>query len=95
MSSINKREWSRRQRARGNDHISLASDNYVHCPVIGRSKFLYENETKAKFALKFNKENGAARYYVCRGCMGYHLTSKTEDEYRTKRQSFIDQGASR
>ena len=78
MSKINKREWLKRQDVRQNDHISLKNDSRVYCREAKRTKFLYENELKAKIALRFNRENGAVRYYVCDSCMGYHLTSKED-----------------
>lgn len=76
MSKLNKRQWLEIQKARTNDRISLKNDSRVFCLQAKRTKFLYTNELKAKTALKFNRENGAVRYYVCDSCMGYHLTSK-------------------
>ncbi len=76
MSKLTNRQWLEIQKARSNDHISLKNDSRVFCHQAYRNKFLYESEFKAKVALKFNKENGAVRYYVCDSCMGYHLTSK-------------------
>lgn len=76
MSKLNNRQWRRRQDARQNDHISLKNDSRVYCRQARKNKFLYENELKAKIALKFNQENGAVRYYICDSCVGYHLTSK-------------------
>lgn len=76
MSKLNNRQWLEIRRARENKHISLKNDSRVFCHQANRNKFLYENETKAKRALRFNKEIGAVRYYACSSCMGYHLTSK-------------------
>lgn len=76
MSKLNKRQWLEIKKAQENKHISLKNDSRVFCRQARRNKFLYENELKAKVALKFNKENGAVRYYACDTCMGYHLTSK-------------------
>ena len=82
MSRINKRQWNERQQAKQRKHISPTNDSRVFCYQAKRTKFLYENERKAKVALKFNRENGAVRYYVCDVCAGYHLTSKEAWEKR-------------
>lgn len=93
MSSINKREWQKREKAKNRRHISLKNNSHVFCHQIGRAKFLYENETKARVALKFNRKIGVIRYYVCNRCMGYHLTKMTVVEYKKSRELYLTQSA--
>ena len=76
MSKLSKREWILKQQAKQRNYISLKNDSRVFCYQAKRTKFLYENESKAKTALRYNQANGAVRYYVCDVCVGYHLTSK-------------------
>lgn len=78
MTKINNREWQRLQKLKLNSHISLKNDSRVRCLEAGKNKYLYENEIHAKTALRFNRENGAVRYYVCGTCYAYHLTSKKQ-----------------
>ena len=56
--------------------------NKIHCPECGRTKMLFESESKALNFMKFNnekikEETGKApvRAYYCKSCGGYHLTS--------------------
>lgn len=92
MSKIPKRKWLRIQELKNNDHISLKNNSRVYCRSARKNKFLYVNELKAKNALKYNVENGAVRYYPCDSCMGFHLTSKTLEEYYKNRREFSKTG---
>lgn len=48
----------------------------------------FRDELGAKLALQEQSLNGhekpkeCVRYYPCKKCRGFHLTSKTEEEYR-------------
>lgn len=61
------------------------SRNRIVCPDCGKSKLLFETESKAKNFIKFNgidllkTENQTIedlRVYYCPSCCGYHITSK-------------------
>lgn len=69
--------------------------NRVYCPVIQRSKMLFDTKERAERFIKFNepdlKENGTVkiqklRAYYCEVCGGWHIThallSKEEAERR-------------
>lgn len=62
--------------------------NNVYCPECGRTKMLFDEETKAMNFIRFNseemqRERGVAptRAYFCIACCGWHVTSS---EYRHK-----------
>lgn len=55
--------------------------NQVFCPDCGKTKMLFESESKAMNFIKFNKSEMKAegkrvprRAYYCQCCGGYHLT---------------------
>lgn len=56
--------------------------NKVACPALyGRTKMLFETESKAKNFIKFNGQEltddvSKLRTYYCDACCGYHITSK-------------------
>ncbi len=55
--------------------------NRVMCPECGRSKMLFETETKANNFIKWNgadidTNGGELRSYYCPSCGGYHISSK-------------------
>lgn len=60
------------------------SRNRIICPDCGRSKMLFETESKAKNFIKFNGEDilkdnqtiDDLRVYYCPSCCGYHISSK-------------------
>ena len=76
MSKYSKRQWKQLKELKKQSYRSQKSDNRIFCRQAGRQKYLYESERKAQVALKFNREIGNKRYYVCDSCMGYHTTSK-------------------
>ena len=75
----NKHEYRRCNKAEHREHVSNKSDNRVVCIATGRPKFLYPTLKKAELACSFSKD--LQRPYYCKGCCGYHTTSKTKDEY--------------
>lgn len=53
----------------------------VMCPDCGRSKMLFESESKARNFIKWNGDDidtngGELRTYYCPACGGYHISSK-------------------
>lgn len=55
--------------------------NRVMCPECGRSKMLFDSESKAKNFIKWNGDDidthgGELRPYYCPACGGYHISSK-------------------
>lgn len=91
MAKLTKREWVKRQKVRENIkekiYRSYNSQSMTWCYVIRRKKLLFESKKKADLAVKYS--NGELeRSYVCRTCMGWHTTSKTEEEYNHKRLEF-------
>ena len=93
MSKINKRIWQAQQEAKEKGYLSQKSSSRVFCPRARRSKFLYETEAKAILAIEYGKKEniGAERYYPCSACAGYHLTSKSLEEYLEKKFSYMSQ----
>lgn len=83
MSHLNKRIWQVRQQVKDKRYVSPNSDSRVFCRRANRNKYLYETIAKAETALRFNEidEIGTVRYYACDSCAGYHLTSKSLEEY--------------
>jgi len=91
MAKITKLEWKKRQKAHANIlekcYRSYNSKSMTHCFTAKRNKILYESEKKAELAIKFSNGD-IVRSYPCRTCMGWHTTSKTEEEYNQKRLEF-------
>lgn len=67
--------------------------NRVMCADCGRSKMLFETESKAKNFIKWNGDDidtngGVLRPYYCPACGGYHISSKPHKksyDYNTDR----------
>lgn len=75
----NKHEYNRYNKAENSEHISNKSDSRIICLATGRPKFSYPTLKKAELACSYSKD--LQRPYYCKGCCGYHTTSKTKDEY--------------
>lgn len=76
----NKREYKEMQTAKTRKHISYKSDNRVVCIATGRQKFVYPTLKKAELACSYSGDD-LQRPYYCKGCCGWHTTSKTQEEY--------------
>ena len=57
--------------------------NHIYCPAAGRSKMLFESESKARNFIKFNAEailnennHAPMRAYYCETCCGWHVTHR-------------------
>lgn len=81
MTRTKKRVYEYRQNLKGHP-VSPHAKNWVFCPKCGHNKFLYATIKQAKMAVKFS---GAERFYYCKTCMGYHLTSETKEIYYAKK----------
>lgn len=55
------------------------ADNYHFCHKCLANKYCYATAKKAKTALKFNPH--CIRYYWCKSCCAYHLTSESKEKY--------------
>lgn len=67
---------------------SLKSDSRVFCKKANmRQKYFFATEKKAYLAIKFSNGD-IVRSYFCETCLGWHTTSKTEEEYMNKRLEY-------
>lgn len=87
MAHINKRTYLALQNLKSNEYRSQKSDSRVFCRQAHmRQKYFYVTEKKAQLAIRFS--NGEiTRAYECGTCMGWHTTSKSEEDYKNQKQS--------
>jgi len=81
-----------KQKINETEYRSLKSDSRVFCRQAGmRQKYYFATEKKAELAIRFC--NGEiVRSYYCNTCIGWHTTSKSEEEYTNKKLAFEKYG---
>ena len=75
--------------------MSKPTKNRIMCPECGRTKMLFETESKARNFIKFNGDDfgheNELRPYYCQSCGGYHISSKVHKKsYDTTTERLIN-----